>query len=109
MTAQISPSSSRDDAPLVPNLGKSTTHPISADRYADRLMDDLFDELESSLDEGVDIPLATEEIVPVEKEEEPLSLTPLQVSSVVLPPQVLPTGPKVERQERERAIADAVR
>ena len=109
MTAQITPGSSRDGAPLVPNLGKSTTHPISADRYADRLMDDLFDELESSLDEGVDIPLATEEMVPADKEEEPLSLTPLQVSSVVLPPQVLPTGPKVERQERERAIADAVR
>ena len=111
MTAQISPpaSSSRDGAPLVPNLSQNTTHPISADHYADRLMDDLFDELESSLDEGVDIPLATEEIVPVDKEEEPLSLTPLQVSAVVLPPEVLPTGPKVEREERERAIADAVR
>ncbi|MEM6502410.1 MAG: hypothetical protein AAF685_11295 [Cyanobacteria bacterium P01_C01_bin.89] len=111
MTAQISPGaiSSRDGAPLVPNLDKNTTHAISADHYADRLMDDLFDELESSLEEGVDIPLATEELVPQEKEEEPLSLTPLQVSSVVLPPQVLPTGPKVERQEREQAIADAVR
>ena len=111
MTAQITPgaTSSRDGAPLVPNLDKNTTHAISADHYADRLMDDLFDELESSLDEGVDIPLATEALVPPEKEEEPLSLTPLQVSSVVLPPQVLPTGPKVERQEREQAIADAVR
>ncbi|MEM9770947.1 MAG: hypothetical protein AAF889_05005 [Cyanobacteria bacterium P01_D01_bin.73] len=111
MTAQI-PSgavSPRDGAPLVPNLDKNTTHSISADHYADRLMDDLFDELESSLDEGVDIPLATEELVPKEKEEEPLSLTPLQVSSVVLPPEVLPTGPRVERQEREQAIADAVR
>lgn len=111
MTAQITPSagSSRDGAPLVPNLSQNTTHPISADQYADRLMDDLFEDLENSLDEGVDIPLVTEELVPVEQEEEPLSLTPVQVSAAVLPPQVLPAGPRIERLEREQAIADAVR
>ena len=111
MTAQITPSAgtSRDGAPLVPNLSQNTTHTISADQYADRLMDDLFEELESSLDEGVDIPLVTEALVPVDQEEAPLSLTPVQVSAAVLPPQVLPAGPRIERLEREQAIADAVR
>lgn len=87
MTQDVS-NNQRDSAPLA---NSTSIQPWSVDKYADQLMDDLFADIDRVLEGGS---IST----PEQPQSEYISLQPVQVSQVTLPPSWVPPDDLLQEQ-----------
>ena len=87
MTQDVS-NNQRDSAPLA---NSTSIQPWSVDKYADQLMDDLFADIDRVLEGGS---IST----PEQPQSEYISLQPVQVSQVTLPPSWVPPDELLQGQ-----------